>query len=149
MNSIYAKNKKALHDYEILDTYEAGIALTGDEVKSIKLSQSNLKGSFIDVENDEAYLNDCHISKYKLSSNKTLDPVRKRKLILHRKEIAKIDQAISTKGITAFPIEFYGKQGLVKVKIAIGRGKKLYDKRETLKRKTQDMEVKKAIKKFS
>ena len=141
MSPSYAKNRKALHDYTVSDTYEAGIVLNGDEVKSIKANQANLKGAFVDVHNGEAFLNEAHVSKYKMSSRKESEPTRKRKLILHKKEIQKIDKAISEKGTTAFPIELYSKKGLIKLKIGIGRGKKLYDKRETLKRKNQDIET--------
>ena len=144
-----AKNKKALHDYEILDDYEAGIVLNGDEVKSIKASQANLRGSFVDVENEEAFINEVHVSRYKHSSRKTPDPTRKRKLILHKNQIAKIAQAINEKGITAIPIELYLKGGLIKTKVGICRGKKLHDKRDVLKKKAQDMEIKKQLKKFS
>lgn len=143
-----AKNKKAYHDYEILDTYEAGIALNGDEVKAIKNHQANLKGSFVDTENDEAYINEMHVSRYKFSSRKEYNPTRKRKLLLHKKQILKINQEISQKGITAIPLELYSKNGRVKVKIGICRGKKLHDKRETLKKLAQEMEIKKQLKRF-
>ncbi len=144
----YAKNKKALHDYEVLEDYEAGIVLNGDEVKSIKANQANLRGGFVDVEKDEAYLNEVHISHYKHSARAHHEPTRKRKLILHKKEIAKIDRAISQKGTTAIPIELYGKKGLIKIRIGICRGRKLYDKREILKKRSQEMEIKKQLKRF-
>lgn len=144
----YAKNKKAYHDYQILDEYEAGIVLNGDEVKSIKDNQINLKGAFVDVWSGQAFMNAAHISRYEMSSRKDYDPVRKRKLILHKKEIAKIDQAISEEGVTAIPLEVYPKKGLIKIKIGICRGKKLYDKRETLKSRDQEMEIKKQLKRF-
>lgn len=144
----YAKNKKALHDYEVLEDYEAGIVLNGDEVKSIKANQANLKGGFVDVEKDEAYLNEVHISRYKHSARAHHEPTRKRKLILHKKEIAKINRAISQKGTTAIPIELYGKKGLIKIRIGICRGRKLYDKREILKKRSQEMEIKKQLKRF-
>ncbi|MBI4232351.1 SsrA-binding protein SmpB [Candidatus Peregrinibacteria bacterium] len=144
----YAKNKKAYHDFEILEEYEAGIVLNGDEVKSIKESQVNLKGSFVDVLNDEAYVNEMHVSRYKNSSRKENDPTRKRKLVLHKKEISKIDQAVSQKGVTAIPLELYPRKGLIKMTIGICRGKKLYDKRETLKKRSQEMEIKKQLKRW-
>ena len=144
----YAKNKKALHDYEVLEDYEAGIVLNGDEVKSIKANQANLKGGFVDIEKDEAYLNEVHISRYKHSSRAHFEPTRKRKLILHKKEIAKIAREISQKGTTAIPIELYGKKGLIKIRIGICRGRKLYDKREILKKRSQEMEIKKQLKRF-
>jgi SsrA-binding protein len=144
----YAKNKKALHDYEVLEDYEAGIVLNGDEVKSIKANQANLKGGFVDVEKDEAYLNEVHISRYKHSARAHHEPTRKRKLILHKKEIAKINREISQKGTTAIPIELYSKKGLIKIRIGICRGRKLYDKREILKKRSQEMEIKKQLKRF-
>lgn len=144
----YAKNKKAFHDYHVLEEYEAGIVLNGDEVKSIKAGQANLKGSFVDVQKEEAFLNEAHISKYKHSSRKESNPTRKRKLILHKKEIIKIDQAISQQGVTAIPLGLYSKKGLIKMKIGICRGKKLHDKRETLKKRSQEMEIKKQLKNY-
>ncbi len=149
MSKSYCKNRKAHHDYEILDTYEAGIMLNGDEVKSIKNGEANLKGGFVDVLGTAAYLNDVHVSRYSQSSRKTHDPSQKRKLLLHLKEIEKIEKEISQKGVTAIPLEMYAKKGLIKLKIGICRGKKLHDKRETLKRKAQDIEIHKQIKKFS
>lgn len=142
------KNKKAFHDYEILESYEAGIVLNGEEVKSIRAKQANLKGSFVDVLNEEAFLNGVHISRYKFSSNKTYDPVRKRKLILHKKEITKLWQFINQKGITATPLEMYLKKGLIKVTVGICRGKKLYDKRESLKKREIDLDLKRQLKNF-
>lgn len=144
----YAKNKKALHDYEVLDYFEAGIVLNGDEVKSIKANQANLQGGYVDVENNEAYLNEVHISRYKHSARALDEPTRKRKLILHKKEIAKIDQEITQKGITAIPIKLYSKGGLIKLKIGICRGKKLYDKRNALKKRSQEMEIKRQLKRY-
>lgn len=146
--TFYSKNKKAFHDYEILENFEAGIVLFGDEVKSIKAGEVNLKGSFIDVWNEEAFMNNVHVSPYKQSSRKNLDPVRKRKLILHKKEIHKIDAAISQKGVTAIPLELYAKGGLIKLKFGICRGKKLYDKRETLKKRAQEIEIKRQLKRY-
>ena len=144
----YSKNKKAFHDYEILEKFEAGIVLYGDEVKSIKSGLVNLKGSFIDIKNEEAFINGMHISKYKQSSRHDLDPVRKRKIILHKKEILKIDAAISQQGVTTIPLELYDKKGLIKLQFGICRGKKLYDKRETLKKRDQEREIDKQLKKY-
>lgn len=144
----YAQNKKALHDYEVLDDFEAGIVLNGDEVKSIKTNQANLQGGYVDVENDEAYLNEVHVSRYKHSARAIDDPTRKRKLILHKKEILKIEKEITQKGITAIPLKLYSKKGLIKLKIGICRGKKLYDKRDALKKRSQEMEIKKQLKRF-
>lgn len=148
MSPAYAKNKKAFHDYEILESFEAGIVLNGDEVKSIKGNQANLKGAFVDVMNEEAFLNEAHISRYKHSSRHENDPTRKRKLILHKKEIYKIEQTIAQKGVTAIPLELYSKGGLIKLKVGLCRGKKLYDKRETLRKRDQEMEIKRQMKRF-
>jgi len=149
MDKIYCKNKKAFHDYDILETFEAGIMLNGDEVKSIKGGLANLKGGFVDVHNNVPYLNEVHVSRYSNSSSKISDPSKIRKLLLHEKEIEKIENQVTQKGVTAIPLEMYAKQGLIKLKIGICRGKQLHDKRETLKRKAQDMEIRKQIKKFS
>lgn len=146
--SSYSKNKKAYHDYTILEQYEAGIVLNGDEVKSIKSGHANLKGAYVDVWTEEAFLNEVHISRYEHSSNKNYDPTRKRKLVLHKKEILKISQFIAEKGVTAIPLELYGKGGLIKLKVGICRGKKLFDKRDTLKKRDQEIEIKREIKKY-
>lgn len=145
---VYAKNKKALHDYEVLDDFEAGIVLNGDEVKSIKANQANLQGGYVDVVENEAFLNEVHISRYKHSARAIDEPTRKRKLILHKKEIAKLEQETTQKGITAIPIKLYSKGGLIKLKIGICRGKKLYDKRDALKKRSQEMEIKRQLKRY-
>lgn len=147
--STFTKNKKAYHDYEILETFECGIVLSGDEVKSIRNNQANMAGAFIDVDPaGEAYVNEMHIGQYSHSSNKSYDVVRKRKLILHKKEIEKIDESVSQKGVTTIPLELYAKKGLIKLKIGICRGKKLYDKRETLKKKSQQIEINRQLKRY-
>jgi len=145
-SSQLSKNKKAFHDYEILEQFEAGIILNGDEVKSIKAGQANLKGGFIDVQNEKPYLNEIHVSRYKNSSRPSHNPSAKRELLLHKKETANINAQISQKGVTAIPLELYLKGGLIKLKIGICRGKKLYDKRETLKRKDQNIEINRQLK---
>lgn len=141
-----SKNRKAYFDYEILDTFEAGIQLTGAEVKSIKNHQANLKGSHVSVRHGEVFAEKIHISPYKHASREE-DPVRSRKLLLHNKEIVILEEKIMEKGIAVIPLEFYTKQALIKLKIGIGRGKKKYDKRETLKRKAQNRDIEKALKK--
>lgn len=142
MSHSYSKNKKAFHDFIIIDTYEAGIVLNGDEVKAIKHSQANLTGAYVDIEKSEAYINEMHISRYDHSSNFAYEPTRKRKIILHRKEIDKIEKALNEKGVTAIPLELYAKKGLIKLSLGICKGKKLFDKRETLKKRSQDLEIK-------
>lgn len=143
-----SKNKKAFHDFEILENFEAGIVLNGDEVKSIRAGQVNFKGSFVDVFNEEAFMNEAHVSRYKFSSRKEYDPTRRRKLILHKKEISKIAGQISQKGVTAVPLEAYLKKGLIKISIGICRGKKLYDKRESLKKRDIEKDIKIQLKNF-
>lgn len=144
----YAKNKKAYFDYEILEDFEAGISLNGDEVKSIKANQANLKGSFVDIQNEEAFANEIHISRYSNSSRQDYDPSRKRKLLLHKKEIIKIEKALNEQGITAIPLELYPRKGLIKLKIGLCRGKKLHDKRDSIKRRDQNREMSRQVKNF-
>jgi len=146
--NFYAKNKKAYHDYIILEKFEAGIVLNGAEVKAIKKSQANLKGAFISVENGEAFLKQAHVSNYKFADIKALDPVRPRKLLLSKKEITTLAQNLEQKGTAIVPLELYPKTGLIKLSIGICKGKKLYDKRETLKKRAQNLEVDRAIKKY-
>ncbi|MBU1992773.1 MAG: SsrA-binding protein SmpB [Patescibacteria group bacterium] len=144
-----AKNKKAFFDYEILDQIEAGIQLTGAEVKSCREAKVSFKGAFIDVWHEEAFVNEIHISKYRHASQKEYDPTRKRRLLLHKKEILKIEGQISAKGATCVPLEIYLKSGIIKCLIGICRGKKKFDKRESLKKRSQDLEIKRALKNFS
>ncbi len=144
----YAKNKKAYHDYEILEDFEAGIVLNGDEVKSIKNCQANLTGSYLEITNEEAWTTGIHISPYKFAHTKVSQPVRKRKLLLSKKEIAKIQRAISQTGVTAIPLSLYGKKGLIKIKIGLCKGKKLFDKRSDMKKKSQELDIKRAIKNY-
>jgi len=146
--NFYAKNKKAYHDYIILEKFEAGIVLNGAEVKAIKKSQANLKGASISVENGEAFLKQAHVSNYKFADIKALDPVRPRKLLLSKKEITTLAQNLEQKGTAIVPLELYPKTGLIKLSIGICKGKKLYDKRETLKKRAQNLEVDRAIKKY-
>jgi len=142
-----AKYKKAFADFEILETYEAGLKLTGPEVKSIRAGRANLKGSFADVDSKgEMWVNEMHVSPYKFAQDKTLTPTRKRKLILHQREIEKINKAINQKGVACVPLELYLKGGLIKIKIAIVRGKKKYDRRAELKKRAQNLEVARVLK---
>lgn len=145
---LISKNKKAYADYEILETYEAGIVLNGAEVKSVRAHNINLKGGFVDVDNrGEIWVNEIHISPYKFAHNKNIPPTRKRKLLLKQKEIAKITTALNERGVTCVPLQVLLKGGLIKLKIALVRGKKKYDRRAELKKKAQDLEVARALKK--
>lgn len=144
-----AKNKKAYFDYEILEIFEAGIQLSGAEVKSIKGGQANLKGSFVSIKNNEAFIEKMHIAKYKHSADDAADVFRQRKLLLKSKEIIYLDNQLNTKGLTIIPLELYTKGTLIKTKIGICRGKKQYDKRAELKRKSQEKEIRQALKRFT
>lgn|SRR5690554_5647072 len=132
---VLATNRKARHDYFIEDTIETGIVLKGTEVKSIRLGKLNLKDSYASIDNGEVYLNNMHISPYEQGNIYNVDPVRKRKLLLHKREIRKLSQEVSLKGLTLVPLSVYLKDGKVKIELAIARGKKLYDKREDIAKK--------------
>ena len=126
---IIAKNRKACHDYFIEETYEAGIVLTGTEVKSIRLGKVNLKDSYADVKQGEVYLHNMHISPYEKGNIFNSEPMRDRKLLLNRREINKLIGYIQQKGYSLIPLQIYLTRGLVKVQLAVAKGKKLYDKR--------------------
>ncbi|HJT17774.1 MAG TPA: SsrA-binding protein SmpB [Thermoanaerobaculia bacterium] len=143
---LIASNKKAFHDYFVLQKFEAGIALTGTEVKSLRDGKANLKDSYVDVDRGEAFLVGAHISPYSHGNRENHDPERKRKLLLHRREIDKLQGQIVEKGLTIVPLRLYFKGGKVKAEIAVVRGKKLYDKRETEKRRQLDREAEAAMK---
>ncbi|MBS4536620.1 SsrA-binding protein SmpB [Clostridium sp. D2Q-14] len=129
---IIAKNRKARHEYFIEEVYEAGIALTGTEVKSIRQGKVNIKESFASIDNGEAYINGMHISPYEQGNIYNKDPLRKRKLLLHKREIRKLIGYTSQQGYSLVPLNVYLKNGLVKLEIAISKGKKLYDKRQDI-----------------
>ena len=143
---LIASNRKAYHDYFILDKFEAGIALLGTEVKSSREGKVNLKDSYASIKGGEAFLLNCHISPYSHGNRENHDPVRTRKLLLHRKEIRKLIGKTQEKGLTLVPLRIYFKRGKVKVELGVARGKKNYDKRETERRKEADRETRKAVK---
>lgn len=143
---LIAQNKKAFHDYHIEDRYEAGIALTGTEIKSIRLGRANLRDSFAQVRRGEVTLHNMHVSPYEQGNRYNHDPLRTRKLLLHRQEINKLIGMIKEKGYTLVPLKLYLKNGLAKVELALAKGKKEYDKRETVKKKDAQREIEKAIK---
>lgn len=143
---ILATNKKAFNEYEIIETYEAGIALQGSEVKSIRNGRISLKDSYAKIKDNEIYLINCNISLYSSSSYFNHDPLRPRKLLMHKKEIIRLQSKVQQKGFTIIPIKVYLKKGIIKIEIALAKGKKLYDKREEAKRKAIEMEIKKALK---
>src|SRR5690554_5662689 len=129
---VLATNRKARHDYFIEDTIETGIVLKGTEVKSIRLGKLNLKDSYASIDNGEVYLNSMHISPYEQGNIYNVDPLRKRKLLLNKREIRKLTQDITLKGYTLIPLSLYIKDGKVKVELATAKGKKLYDKRQDI-----------------
>ena len=138
MSNIIAKNPTARHNYEIIDTYEAGIVLSGTEIKSIRSGKVNLKDSYASIEKGEVYIHSMHISPYEHGNIFNKDPLRDRKLLLNKSQIRKLVGLISQKGYTLVPISLYFKGSIVKVELGIGKGKKLYDKREDLKKKDQE-----------
>ncbi|MCF8720165.1 SsrA-binding protein SmpB [Nitrospina gracilis] len=143
---IVCQNKKARHDYFIEDTMEAGIALMGTEVKSLRDGRANLVDSYAWVERNEVYLHHCHISPYTPATQFNHDPMRKRKLLLHRKEINRLIGASNEKGYSLIPLKIYFKNGIAKVELAIAKGKKQHDKRESIKKRESDREIRKAMK---
>lgn len=145
MGKVLASNRKAKFDYEILEIYEAGIILKGAEVKSIRQGSVSLKEGFVRPDDRELFLVNVHISPYKFS-RQDLEPRRKRKLLLHRKEIDSLLAKASQKGLTLMPLELYFKKGKVKVKIGLGRGRKKYDKRKVIKER-EDRKKMRVIKK--
>jgi SsrA-binding protein len=141
-----ADNRKAFHDYHILETFEAGIALLGTEVKGIREGQANLRDSFARVEAGEVWLYNVHINPYSHRGYVDHDPKRKRRLLLHKYEIRKLIGKTVEKGLTLIPTKMYFKNGKIKVQIALGRGKQDHDKRETLRRREVDRETRAAVK---
>lgn len=143
---LIANNKKAYHDYFILDTYEAGIALHGTEVKSLRMGKCSVKESFIRVENGEVFIYGMHISPYEKGNIFNKDPLRPRKLLLHKAEINKMLGKTKEKGMAIVPLKVYFKGSLVKVEIGLARGKKLYDKRNDIAKKDQQREAQRDFK---
>ena len=144
-----AQNRRAHHDYFLEELYEAGLALSGTEVKSLRAGKCSLKESYVAIEHGEAYIYNMHISPYEHGNIFNKDPLRTRKLLLHRAEIRKLDAGVKIKGYTIVPLEVYLDHGLVKVLIGLAHGKKLYDKREDLKKRDMkrdaELNVKKAV----
>lgn len=143
---IVAENRKARHDYFIHETYEAGIALQGTEVKSLRAGHVNLKDSFASVENGEIFVENMHISSYEQGNIFNHDPLRKRKLLMHKAEIAKLFSKSRERGFTIIPLKLYFKHGRAKMEVALASGKHNYDKRQDLHAKTARREVEQALK---
>jgi len=141
-----ATNRKARHDYEILETFEAGLVLEGPEVKSLRLKQAQIAQSFARAEKDGLYLYGMHIPPYAFNTIKELDPIRTRKLLLNKKEIKKLTNSVAIKGTSIIPLEVYFKNGWAKVSLALARGKKAPDKHEAKKKKEIDRELRRDFK---
>ena len=145
-NRLIANNKKAYHDYFIEDTYEAGIALHGTEVKSLRMGKCSIKESFVRIEKEEVFIYGMHISPYEKGNIFNKDPLRVKKLLLHKGEIRKMKGKIAEKGYTLVPLKVYFKGSLVKVEIGLAKGKKLYDKRQDIAKKDQRREAERDFK---
>jgi SsrA-binding protein len=143
---IIATNRKARYEYQFHDTYEAGLVLRGSEIKSIRASQVSLQEGFVVVEDGEAWLVNVHIAPYDLASRQNHEPRRKRKLLLHRREIERLRSRAQEKGFTIVPTRLYLKDGRAKVEIALARGKKLYDKRQAIAKRDSKRQVERALK---
>ncbi|MDX2060159.1 MAG: SsrA-binding protein SmpB [Gemmatimonadales bacterium] len=141
-----ARNPRATHDYHILETHEAGIVLTGTEVKSLRQGKASIKEAYGLVRNGEVWLEGMHITPYEQGNRYNHEPVRGRKLLLHRREIERLIGATEQKGCTLVPLELYFKKGRAKVALALGKGKKVHDRREDLKRRIADREMSRAMK---
>lgn len=146
---IIATNKKAYHDYFVEETYEAGIALVGTEVKSVRLGKVNLRDSYAVIKNGEVFLTGAHISPYEKGSYFNVDPLRPRKLLLNKAEIRRLKARTEQKGYTIVPLKVYFKDSLVKVELGLCRGKDLYDKRESIKRREEARKLDRIKKEFN
>lgn len=146
MQKLIANNKKAFHDYFIDETYEAGVALHGTEVKSMRMGKCSIKESFIRIENGEVFVYGMHVSPYEKGNIFNKDPLRVKKLLMHKYEINKLAGKIAEKGYTLVPLQVYFKYGKVKVEIGLARGKKLYDKRQDIAKKDQRRETEREFK---
>ncbi len=142
---VVARNRKARHEYEVLETLEAGMELKGPEVKSLRAGEVSFRDAFARVERGEVWLHSLHISPYEQANRANVDPVRPRRLLLHKHEIRRLVGKVEEKGLTLVPLEIYFSGGRAKVSLAVARGRKLHDKREELKRRQQDREARRAM----
>lgn len=142
---IIVQNKKVYHDYFVEDTYEAGIELVGTEVKSLRAGKANLKDSYIDIKNGEAFLHGMHISPYEHGNIFNRDPERVRKLLLHKREIMKLFDLVKQEGYTLVPTKAYFSGSNIKIEVALAKGKKLYDKRDTAAKRDSDRKIQRAL----
>ena len=145
-NTVVATNRKAFHEYHILETFEAGVQLRGSEVKSIREGKASLKQAYILIRKGEAWLKGTHIPTYSHTGFEGHEPVRDRKLLLHKKEIQRINSKLVEKGLTAVPTKLYFKGGLIKLEFGLAKGKKLYDKRDTKKKRDVERDIQRALK---
>lgn len=146
---VIVQNRKARHDYFIEETYEAGIALQGTEVKSLLMGKANLQDSYAQVRNGEVHVSGLHISPYDMGNRFNHDPLRSRKLLLHKSEIIRLGGLVAKKGLTLIPLALYFKNGMVKLELAVARGKLLHDKRDSLAEKEAKREIDRKIKDFN
>ncbi|MEW6606613.1 MAG: SsrA-binding protein SmpB [bacterium] len=144
--TIICSNRKAYHDYEILETYEAGICLRGTEVKSLRNHQANLQDSLARVENEEVFLFNCHINQYPYGNIQNHEPTRIRKLLLKKEEIKRLIGKTQERGLSLIPLKLYFKKGKVKLELGLGKGKKLYDKRAVIKKREHEKEMRRTMK---
>lgn len=144
---VISQNRKAYHDYHIEEAVESGIALLGTEVKSLREGRAHLKDSYVILKSGEAFLLNCHISPYSHGNIMNHEPLRTRKLLMHRKEIDRLRGKVEGKGFTLIPLKLYFKDSFVKVEIGLARGKKLFEKRDTIKEREAKREIEKAMKK--
>ncbi len=143
---IIATNKKAYHDYFIQETYEAGLSLVGTEVKSLRDGKANLKESYVHIKTGEAFLLNCHISPYSHGNIQNHEPTRTRKLLLHKREIEKLWAKLKQTGLTLIPLKLYFKEGKAKIEIGLAKGKRQYEKRDTIKKKEASREIERHLK---
>ena len=148
-DQLIISNRKARYDYHIIETFECGIVLDGAEVKSIRNGHANLQDGYARVDDGEVWLYGMHVKPYEFAHGKALDPIRKRKLLLHRKEIAELEAATGEKGVTLVPLRVYFKDGRAKVEIAVARGKARYDKRHAIAERDAKRETERALKGYS
>jgi SsrA-binding protein len=144
-DQVVATNRRARHEYEILETVEAGLVLRGTEVKALRSGQVNFKDSYATVRNDEAWLRGCHISPYSHGTDANHEPERDRKLLLHRREIARLVGKVAERGLTLVPLRLYFKKGRAKVELGLARGKKLHDKRASIRERDTRREMDRAV----
>ncbi|MDP6169915.1 MAG: SsrA-binding protein SmpB [Candidatus Marinimicrobia bacterium] len=145
-NTVVATNRKAFHEYHVLEKFEAGIQLKGSEVKSIREGKASLKQAYILIRKGEAWLRGSHIASYSHTGFEGHEPVRDRKLLLHKREIHKVNSKLAEKGLTAVPTKLYFKGGFIKLEFGLAKGKKLYDKRDTKKKRDVERDIQRALK---